>query len=355
MVEDRLTTELDATYGAALQNLRFTDARHRGPIHHPPSKPQKALYGLLTVFGSYTWTRLESSLSSHDEPTTLQRRLSRLTAHLGTLHSAAALGSFLLFLLHGRYRTLLDRLLRLRLAPPTNQLSRDVSFEYLNRQLVWHAFTEFLLFLLPLVGISRWRRWLARAWRQTKSLVTSDPSAASPGQQQVKSGPLAHLPQRTCAICYHAQNAATSEAELLAGGAAAGGVVGSALTDITNPYEAAGCGCVYCFVCVAGCLEAEGGDGWECLRCGEVVKECRPWGGDVIEEAPAPVRSAAGGGNGKKVGFLDQEGQPLDAAGGDDGASVSGSESEAADEGEMSGSDVYEEGEDTEEMPDFDD
>ena len=193
----------------------------------------------------------------------------------------AAFASFLVFLANGRYRTLFDRILRLRLAPPNTLISREVSFEYLNRQLVWHAFTEFLLFLLPLVGIGRWRRWLSRAWRKTRALVKNDPEEEIMGE---KAGELAFLPERTCAICYHDQNpTSTSENEILAISGASGGVVGSSQTDITNPYETVPCGCVYCFVCIAKRLEAEEGEGWICLRCGGLIKECKPWAGDVLD------------------------------------------------------------------------
>ena len=77
-------------------------------------------------------------------------------------------------------------------------------------------------------------------------------------------------------------------------------MVGSAQTDITNPYEAIPCGCVYCFVCIAQRIESEEGEGWTCLRCGEIVKECKAWNGDVLEEQPRP-----GSGNSKSVGFFD--------------------------------------------------
>lgn len=204
-----------------------------------------------------------------------------------------------MFLVNGRYRTLLDRLLRLRLASPSSQVSREVSFEYLNRQLVWHAFTEFLLFLLPLVGIGRWRRWLSRAWRKAKSALQSGDKDA--GDTAVKTGPLAFLPERTCAICYQDQNpTSTSETEILGASGAPGGIIGSSQTDIVNPYETLPCGCVYCFVCLAQKLEAEEGEGWVCLRCGEIVKQCKPWNGDVLEETP---RSTGG----KNVGFADAE------------------------------------------------
>ena len=72
----------DATYGAALQNLKFTDARHKGPVLVTPSKWQKSLYGLFTVGGKYAWTRWENWLvdndNGYDQPSPTLRKLSRL-------------------------------------------------------------------------------------------------------------------------------------------------------------------------------------------------------------------------------------------------------------------------------------
>ncbi|KAK4229695.1 peroxisomal biogenesis factor 2 [Podospora fimiseda] len=275
----------DATYGAALQNLKYTDARSKdGAVLVPPSKWQKSLYGLTTVGGRYLWAKWENWLleqdDGFDEPSTRVQRLTRWTSTLGTVHAAASFASFCIFLLQGRYRTLLDRVLRMRLAPPTSQVSREVSFEYLNRQLVWHAFTEFLLFVLPLIGINKWRRWLARTWRKTKKIMSS---TGGEGDEK-KKGEFSFLPERTCAICFQDQNTAKSESELMA--PSSSGTVGSAQTDITNPYETIPCGCVYCFVCLATRIEREEGEGWSCLRCGELVKECKPWSGDVLQPAP---------------------------------------------------------------------
>jgi peroxin-2 len=80
--------------------------------------------------------------------------------------------------------------------------------------------------------------------------------------------------------------------------AVSGGIIGSVQTDIANPYETIPCGCLYCFSCIAQRLETEEGEGWVCLRCGEIVKQCKPWNGDVLEEV-----SRAG--NGKNVGFVE--------------------------------------------------
>lgn len=285
------------SYGASLQGLKYIDARGDAVANtlnrKESTKWQRAVYGLLTVGGRYGWSRWEEKLSSlengYDEPSPLIQRLSRFTTFLDTSHNIAAFMSFLVFLYNGRYRTLTDRLLRLRLVPASNQTSREVSFEFLNRQLVWHAFTEFLLFILPLVGISRWRRWLARAWKKTKSTAVglvkgSTKAREEEDEEDIPRGELAFLPERTCAICYRDQNPAggQSEQDLITSSGANAGIIGSSMTDITNPYEAVPCGCIYCFVCLAERIEAEEGEGFICLRCGEEVKECRPWDGDVL-------------------------------------------------------------------------
>ncbi|THC88484.1 hypothetical protein EYZ11_012074 [Aspergillus tanneri] len=56
----------DASYGAALQNLRYIDSRSKGPVHSTPTKLQKSLYGLLTVGGRYAWDKWESWLVNQE-------------------------------------------------------------------------------------------------------------------------------------------------------------------------------------------------------------------------------------------------------------------------------------------------
>ncbi|KAL9115735.1 MAG: hypothetical protein Q9227_000103 [Pyrenula ochraceoflavens] len=294
----------NASYGASLQNLVYADARSSATGKAAaPKRWQKGAYGLITVAGRYCWAKwqdwlLDQESDYNQTPTPRTELLSRLTDWASTTHGIASFFSFCIFLVNGRYRTLTDRLLRLRLVTPDSQVRREVSFEYLNRQLVWHAFTEFLLFVLPLVGISRWRRWLSRAWRKAKTVFRTNASD-SEAYEPEKNGPFASLPERTCAICYSDSNpSSTSEAEVLGVNAAAGGIIGSAQTDIVNPYETAPCGCIYCFTCIATKIEAEEGEGWMCLRCGELAMSCRPWRGDVlVENYPKPTS--------KSVGFVD--------------------------------------------------
>lgn len=315
------------SYGASLQGLHYVDARGEtgggaSMITAQATKFQRAAYGLLTVGGRYSWQKLEDWLldkeGGYEEPTALVKTLSKFASWASTTHEVAGLVSFLVFLYNGKYRTLIDRVLRMRLAPASARTSREVSFEYLNRQLVWHAFTEFLLFLLPLVGIARWRRWLARAWKKAKSTFIRK----TDDEDDTAGGELGFLPERTCAICYRDQNTVTggSEADAMAQSAGnvggGGGVIGSAQTDITNPYEAIPCGCIYCFVCLAKRIEAEEGEGWTCLRCGDVVKECKPWNGDVLEDVDQKTSRSSSSNSRpessrKSVVFVDDDVEPL--------------------------------------------
>lgn len=61
-------------------------------------------------------------------------------------------------------RSLLERLLRARLVYQKANMARAISFEYLNRQLVWHELSELLLFVLPLVSVSRIKRMVTNRW-----------------------------------------------------------------------------------------------------------------------------------------------------------------------------------------------
>jgi hypothetical protein len=53
----------NASYGAALQGLRYTDARDKSLARPPPKRWQKAVYGLVTVFGRYGWEKWEQYLT----------------------------------------------------------------------------------------------------------------------------------------------------------------------------------------------------------------------------------------------------------------------------------------------------
>ena len=66
-------------------------------------------------------------------------------------------------------RSLLERVLRMRLVYQRVNMAHAISFEYLNRQLVWHELSEVLLFLLPLINVGRLKRFVTHQLPQLKA------------------------------------------------------------------------------------------------------------------------------------------------------------------------------------------
>ncbi|SPO20901.1 related to peroxisome assembly protein car1 [Ustilago trichophora] len=246
-----------ASYGSMLQNLKYRNEwAHRGALQstardQPLSKLQLTLYPLLTIVAPYLgskWQDHMTSLSYSDMPNNDPRRLLwKLTDASQRVWSALVLANFAVFLADGKFRSVADRVLGMRLTYAQRTMNRNVSFEFLNRQLVWHAFTEFLLFLLPLVRPKRlFRRLmklpthpklLAVVWKflplaisrrlgmrqdaagrtrfnrsnvsipvvkqmvGSKSSSKNSEKAAAQEEEQDK-GPYHHLPSEVCAICY---------------------------------------------------------------------------------------------------------------------------------------------------------
>ncbi|GAC73553.1 predicted E3 ubiquitin ligase [Moesziomyces antarcticus T-34] len=243
-----------ASYGSMLQNLKYRNEwAHRGALQstardQPLSRLQLALYPLLTIVAPYLgakWQGHMTSLSYSDMPNNDPRRLLwKLTDASQRVWSALVLVNFAVFLADGRFRSVADRLLGMRLTYSQRTMNRNVSFEFLNRQLVWHAFTEFLLFLLPLVRPKRLFRRIVKLPTHPKLLAVvfrflpyavshrlgirqdaagrtrfNKDAVSIPGARAVLGsrrsvsekaalerestlGPYAQLPVEVCAICY---------------------------------------------------------------------------------------------------------------------------------------------------------
>ncbi|GMH17684.1 hypothetical protein Nepgr_019525 [Nepenthes gracilis] len=152
------------TPGNALMNLRYRDERRiqaRGKARTGLEGPgltvgQKIWYCIATVGGQYIWARLQSFSAfrrwGDSERRSLAQRAWNFLQRLEGFYKAASFGNLLVFLYTGRYRSLIERALRARLVYGSPNMNRSVSFEYMNRQLVWNEFSEMLLLLLPLLN-----------------------------------------------------------------------------------------------------------------------------------------------------------------------------------------------------------
>ncbi|KAG2722898.1 hypothetical protein I3843_02G126000 [Carya illinoinensis] len=228
------------TPGIALMNLRYRDDRAmetRGKVRTGLEGPgltvaQKIWYCVAAVGGQYVWARLQSFSAfrrwGDSEQRTFARRAWMVIQRIEGLYKAASFGNLLIFLFTGRYRNLIERALRARLVYGSPNMNRSVSFEYMNRQLVWNEFSEMLLLLLPLLNSSSVRKFLHPADKSSSS--TEDDT--------------------TCPIC---------------------------LASPTIPFLAVPCRHRYCYYCLRTRCAAV--PLFRCSRCSEPVTAMQQQGG----------------------------------------------------------------------------
>lgn len=259
----RVTTfKSGSSYGFKLQNLKLSDRRTGDVIG------KKLRYVLLSaIIGQYFFEKAKSYLYNLDESQLTDRKvwIRRLKKILyqfrapllrvsDDLVKIAGLINFVLFLVQGRYASLLHRLLGIVITPLNPDLLKfngdNVSFEFQNRQLVWNVMTEFLVFVIPLLQVQKWRR-LAH------SMVTRDNNNSS-NSVEIQQTRFTTLPKSQCAICIEMAEASGIKA---------------ASTLVTNPYVT-NCGHIFCYICLATRRNAieNGNDLAElCPRCNKKI------------------------------------------------------------------------------------
>ena len=175
-----------STPGDVIQNLRYrnerafphfarisnTDYKKFKPnlftkIHaDEPTRTQRLLSLVLNTYFPYIFFRYKSNLeilASETDATTnsnsvssnnfnqIQALISQMT-QLERIYRFFSLVNFLLFLRFGKYRSLVDRFLALRLAPKDFQGTRPVAFEVINQLILYDRFSSMLLSVIQLMN-----------------------------------------------------------------------------------------------------------------------------------------------------------------------------------------------------------
>jgi len=199
---------------------------------YPLSKSQKLGYYFLVTGGRWAWARLNIkvidagwSLLPQDHP---YRQLTILMRYLELGYRIFTILNFLVFLSDGKYRSLVERLLRMRLVYIRSRVSRLISFELMNQQLLWQGLSELLHFLLPLINFYG----ILAFFKKIKKWF----------------GFGATLSQEGCPVCH--------------------------VNPINLPYVAS-CGDTFCYYCLRGSRMAE--NPYRCPRCNTIVRSQRPW------------------------------------------------------------------------------
>ena len=237
------------TPGMELMNLRYRDERRplvgtSGMEGHRLSVAQRLAHGVAFVAGRFLWSKL--TRAAHDagwsdaEPHTWRHRAWRAVGHAENAHAVATLVNLLLFLRSGRFRTPWERLSRARLVYHEPNTARVVSFEYLNRQILWRELSDLALFVLPMLDPARLRD-AARAFQSRDGDRRDAPHATRP-DESVSVG------DETCAAC--------------------------GAKPPTAPFAAEPCGHVHCYYCARARRAADPAR-FRCARCDAKVVSVR--------------------------------------------------------------------------------
>lgn len=165
-------------------------------------------------------------------------------------------------------RSVLERVAGMRLVYKQACMTRVISFEYLNRQLVWQELSEVLLFALPLLDVARLKRMmlalLARLpnpalllsqrqeEQQQQQAATGGRAKGGPGLDEGPQGPgvgKEAWPSAPCPVCGSQQ--------------------------LLLPFEALPCRHVFCYYCLRSNCEAD--VGFACPLDGSRVEAMRRW------------------------------------------------------------------------------
>eukprot|EP01130_Rhizamoeba_saxonica_P015742 TRINITY_DN7117_c0_g1_i1.p1 TRINITY_DN7117_c0_g1~~TRINITY_DN7117_c0_g1_i1.p1 ORF type:complete len:310 (+),score=28.09 TRINITY_DN7117_c0_g1_i1:1-930(+) len=212
---------IHTTYGMSLQNLKLD-------INPNTKNKVLTLYFILDVIVPYIRSRLSIYAQKwvvlpDSDP---KKMLWKFIKRAEEIWKILKFINFLVFMYNGKYSNIMRRLLSLRMVPlrPT---ARRVSFEYMNRQLIWNAFTEFMLFVMPLINVD----YLKDKWKSITLI----------GRRAVDN--------TKCVICDS--------------------------TSISVPYTSTmdSCGHCFCYVCIYQKISSQ--SNYKCPSCGISVKSIK--------------------------------------------------------------------------------
>ena len=213
-------------------------------IPQPLSQVQKLGYLALTAVVPYLHAKFTSHMTLHAwfaSESSVLRGVYRLASTSQLLLSALSTANFLLFLVQGRYPSLVLRLLSVRLVYLRSRVSRQLSFDYMHQQLAFSVLTDFLTFALPFLP-----------WRLFRSVYHHTLAFLFPHR---KAEPVVSL-------------AAGGDAEV-----DVCGVCGR--SERLNASVVLPCLHVYCWYCCAAHMAEEAV--WRCVVCDVIVSGVERW------------------------------------------------------------------------------
>lgn len=153
----------NSTIGQHMLNMKYTSAGSN------VSLLQKLLFGFCVVGIPYIRERSIEIKGITDRILNFNSIWRCVSMGEKLFHFASVL-NFLIFLQKGKYPSLLERVLGIHPVFAQQQSIRQVSFDFMTRELLWHGFAEFVFFLLPLINIHKLKNLLFRRFSSPASL-----------------------------------------------------------------------------------------------------------------------------------------------------------------------------------------
>ncbi|ORX60839.1 hypothetical protein BCR36DRAFT_401152 [Piromyces finnis] len=241
------------TYGCKLQNLKYRNEYshlNRYSMYNASSnlsKEQKILYFVLKILTPYLYEKLNDYITingwgeySNKNP---KKKFWKLLQSFEKMYQLSSLINFYAFLYNGKYTSVVDRLLKIRLVYDNENLNRIISNDYLSFQLAWSVLTNFLLFILPFINIKGMKNYFKGLLNIKKINKYKD------------------LPKDQCAICKENKG-------------------DDASCPVHIPYIT-NCGHIFCYYCIKSEMINSSGNEkksmYICPRCSTIVSDIEPY------------------------------------------------------------------------------
>ena len=138
----------DQTFGDRIQNLKYSKNQSQ------PSLISKYIYAFASIGIPYLYERTcKSELLNID-----YSNFKKFEYYYKTIEFI----NFIIFLYEGKYKSLIDRIFNWRKVYATRFMFRQLSFDYMNTELIWNGLAETILFIAPLINFKKLLTFISR-------------------------------------------------------------------------------------------------------------------------------------------------------------------------------------------------